>query len=437
MLLLLCFGPPSAHNFIMDDLSIGSILSLSTISDDTLASDRNNRITACIVTAFPPDTNPRWLYPASVVDPNHLLNFCAKFEICPVTETLHVHYLLHFKHAHRPRFHVLRAHLHSKFEKGVDIKKTKRVSNHAIKCAANYVLKPDDTCSIPPYIWPSNQLTLSFDPVLFEQRPQPDQESKLSLREQQRAWIDSKPRHWNWDQIVHDCPESKALLCACSWGRAYHAGRHAEIPERLIKNVIVFYGAGGTGKTTMAKNYDIQQNEHLNERYYRRNPDDGAFWGGGRTAYKGQRIVHYEEFCGQEQLARLKEICDLQATGPNVNVKNGGTKLNHDTVIFTSNHHPAAWYKNVWNSDAKQFHPFWRRVTQVMFFPSHKPNGELNVPDDHNMPYYIDQTEEWISFNGCYESCRAHADIHWPMREEEKQGYVIGNTSYSGHFNVA
>ncbi len=211
------------------------------------------------------------------------------------------------------------------------------------------------------------------------------------------------------------------MLCACSWGKSYHAGRHCEIGERTITNVILFYGAGGTGKTTMAKQYDVTPGETLQERYYRRNATDGVFWGGGRTAYGGQRVIHYEEFCGQEQLARLKEVCDLKATGPNVNVKNGGATLNHDTVIFTSNHHPAAWYKNVWTKDPKQFHPFWRRITQVMFFPAHRADGTLNIPDDDHEPYFVDQTQQWLAFNGDFNECTSHAAEHWPLREEDEE----------------
>mgnify|MGYP000308092694 CR=1 FL=1 len=220
----------------------------------------------------------------------------------------------------------------------------------------------------------------------------------------------------------------------CSFGKKYHEGRQAEIPRRKIQNVVIMYGAGGTGKTTMAQNWDSNDNEDYQERYYRRNPDDKSFWGGGRTAYKGQRIVHLEEFCGQEQLSRIKEYCDVGKCGPSVNIKGSGADLNHETVLFTSNHHPAAWYRGVWNREAKQFHPFWRRVTSVLFFPAHRADGTLNIPDSENPAYYIDQTSDWLEFEGDYDKCVEHAMSHWPLPELESN--VIGDTAFSTQFNV-
>lgn len=207
-------------------------------------------------------------------------------------------------------------------------------------------------------------------------------------------------------------------------GQKYHEGRHAETARRLIQNVIIMYGAGGTGKTTLAHSWDIQDGEANMERYYRRNPDDGHFWGGGRTAYKGQRIIHLEEFCGQEQLSRVKELCDLGKEGPPVNIKQGGTLLNHDTIIFTSNHHPAAWFRRAWEQDPKQFHPFWRRITQVWFFPAHREDGTANIPSHESPPFYIDQTDVWKQLNGDYAACQDMADEFWPLKDVDTGGSV-------------
>ena len=163
-----------------------------------------------------------------------------------------------------------------------------------------------------------------------------------------------------------------------------------------IPGVVIMYGAGGTGKTTMCISYDAASDlEPQNERYYRRNHEDGSFWGGGRTAYNGQRVIHFEEFSGQEPFSRVKEVCDIGKEGPAVNIKGSGTELNHTTVLFSSNIHPAGWYHNLWKLDPKQFHPFWRRVTKVLFFPAKRPDGALNIPDEDNEPYFIDQTDDW------------------------------------------
>lgn len=156
---------------------------------------------------------------------------------------------------------------------------------------------------------------MKFNQALWDDR-KAKPTKKEDVIENQRKHIESKPKHWTWDQILHEDDFSKTLLCTCSWGKKYHEGRHAEIARRTINNVIIMYGAGGTGKTTLAHSWDVRDDEDKQERYYRRNPDDGHFWGGGRSAYKGQRIIHLEEFCGQEQLSRLKELCDIGKEGP-------------------------------------------------------------------------------------------------------------------------
>jgi hypothetical protein len=244
----------------------------------------------------------------------------------------------------------------------------------------------------------------------------------VSKDELQRKYIETKPKSWTWNQIVHENEESKALLYSCSAGKKYHEGRHAETPRREIKNVVLMYGAGGTGKTTFAHKWDVQEDEDHSERYYRRNHEDGHFWGGGNTAYRGQRVIHMEEFCGQELFGRVKEICDVGKVGPSVAIKGSGVELNHDTVVITSNDHPAAWYRKKWAKDKKQFHPFWRRVTQVWFFPATRPDGTRNVPDSANgiLPYYVDQSEEWRAMQGDYDACLTHAQEFWPLADTDE-----------------
>lgn len=391
--------------------------SLSSI-DISLSSSQNNgrnKISACIATVFPIDDNVNWLHPETYFeDVNILSNFCAQFETCPTTSTLHIHMYIEFRRKHRLRFSQLCSILKQATGKPGDIQVTKRLSVSSRKSAVNYVLKNQDKTA--SFIWPNNTNDCSFDTSHFLKRSQP-KPSKQDIDEERRLHIESKPRFWTWEQILHENEYSKQLLCTCSWGKTYHASRHAELPRRRIENVIILYGAGGTGKTTIALNFDTKEGEPEEERYYRRNADDGVFWGAGRTSYKGQRILHFEEFCGQESFSKLKEICDLQKFGPNVNIKNGGATLNHDTVIFTSNHHPSSWFKNVWSNDPKQFHPFWRRITQVWFFPPHRPDGSQNIPDSDNPPFYVDQTQDWVSFAGDYSSATDHATAIWPSLE--------------------
>lgn len=406
----------------------------ATLEDDGLVTlgskDRNTRIRACIMTFFPTDDNEKWLLPEtwlSDTDRGTLMVWCGQFELCPETDRLHGHIYVEFNHKSPKRFEWLRKLIARITGKPGNIAKTKRLTKMTRGNAVNYVLKPDGWIggAKARFIWPHNKLKVEFNPETYANRASKKRkvkDSREDVDEKRRLYIETKPRWWLWEQVLHENDESKALLCTCSWGKTYHAGRYAEIKRRDIDNVVLLYGAGGTGKTTFAHSWDIREDEDAQERYYRRNPDDGAFWGGGRTAYKGQRVVHLEEYCGQEKLARFKELCDIGKPGPNVNVKNGGVALNHDSVIITSNHHPAAWYRHHMTADPKQFNPFWRRVTQVWFFPSHRPDGTLNVPDDTHAPYYVDQTDEWKSMEGCWDTCLAHADQHWPLRDADASG---------------
>jgi len=433
------------HNFIMsisssavdallddvaiDDVSILSDPSLPESLDCVSVSNNRNLIGAAIITAFPSNPEADLLKPHRYfLDTTGLEIWCGQFEKGGHTDCLHLHIYMQWSNKHRKRFSAIVSAFKNATGKQPNIQICRRATKKSRACAVNYVLKPMTRLGDEwQYIWPYNSSTVRFDPKLWGQKPDKKPE-KQDLTETQRKWIESKPKWWTWDQLVHENNESKALLCTCSWGKTYHSGRHAECGRRDISDVIIYYGAGGTGKTTLALSFDEQDGEVVQERYYRRNTDDGQFWGGGRTAYKNQRIIHFEEFCGQEPFARIKEVCDIGKAGPSVNIKNGGTELNHNTVIFTSNHHPAGWYHRMWGEDPKQFHPFWRRITKVLFFPAHRPDGSSNIPDDSTPPFFIDQTEEWKSFKGDYDASVCHADKHWPLKTD-------GNGSVSAWFN--
>lgn len=381
---------------------------------DTKASN-NTKLSRCIVTIFTPDKDECWLKPLTYLpnDLHRIQVWAGQFEICPTTNALHAHIYIEFVTRLRPRFKMIREAF-VKYVNRVNICRAKKPSKKQRQGAVNYCLDPNKRAPETEAYIHETDIVVGFDPTFVTTTDK----DKAKEDEQRRKYIESKPRFWTWDQIVHESEQSKKLLYACSWGDKYHKGRHASDKRRTIENIVILYGAGGTGKSTMAHDYDRKDNEFDDERYYRRNPDDGAFWGGGRTSYKGQRIVHYEEFTGQEAFSRLKEVCDIGKTGPSVNVKNGGTFLNHETVIFTSNVHPAGWFHNLWKQDPKQFHPFWRRVTKILFFPSHRSDGSLSIPDNEHAPFFHDQTNEWKLLQGDYNEALKHADTHWPLKDE-------------------
>lgn len=407
--------PPIAHPDDDEDILTGD--SYHTLSG-------SNRLSRFIITFFPKQASPAYLAPETYFkDAEQLFNsWGGQFEICPSTGRLHAHIYVEAKRNTNVRFNRI-MNVFRGFFAVVNIKNARRASIKQRKSAINYCFDPRKRApGTTEYCWAPSVIRMAYDPSAAKKTKDDEDES-----EKQRLWIESKPRCFTWDQIVHECEDSKKLLFNCSWGPKYHAGRHAEIPRKDITHVVLMYGAGGTGKTTLAKAWDVQENELTEERYYRRNPDDGHFWGGGHTAYNGQRILHFEEFTGSEPLSRLKEVCDIGKQGPSVNIKRGGAVLNHDTVLFTSNVHPADWYGNLWGQDPKQFHPFWRRVTCVMFFPEKRPDGSLNTPDEENPPYFIDQTEDWRAMGGDYEKCLESAARHWPTKTPEDPRAMLFN----------
>jgi hypothetical protein len=391
--------------------------------DNTFCEGGNNRISRAILTFFPPNSTENWLSPEHFFHhtTKRINVWVAQYENCPDTGRLHCHVYVEFKNSFRPSFNTIKK-IFENHNLQVSIRLSKRSSNKQRQCAVNYVSDPDkracDCLPFEAFFWPNNNPVVAFDPHCVSKK------RKSDSTEEQRLYIETKPIFWSWDQLVHENNHSKQLLATCSWGKSYHAGRYAEIPRRVIADVIIMYGAGGTGKTTLSLSHNEDKDPQKDTRYYRRNPDDGHFWGGGRTAYKGQSVVHFEEFIGQELFSRLKEICDIGKQGPSVNIKNGGTDLNHDTVIFTSNVHPAGWYRKLWTDDPKQFHPFWRRITKVLFFPPFRSDGSLNIPDASTSPYFIDQTDDWIAFQGDYDSAITHASVHWPLKEVEETDVV-------------
>lgn len=397
--------------------------------------DKRSLVKAAIVTIFPSTRDPKWLQPETYFpSPCDVIDYwCGQFEAAPDTGKLHAHLYVEFNTKNRMRFLSMTKVFGEAVGIHPNVRRCRTLSKRNRQRCVNYCLKPESrlTCT-PPFIWDKCKSVIAFDDSVWDERSTTSKNTNKSKQEKTQEiidYIESKPMSWTWDQIVHESIESKYLLASCSWGPKYHAGRHADTARRVIQEVVILYGAGGTGKTTIAKNWKAAAFPDLQSRYYRRNPDDGHFWGGGRTAYRAQPVIHFEEFAGNEPFGRIKEVCDIGSHGPYVNVKGAGTELNHETVIFTSNTHPAGWYRKLWHDDAKQFHPFWRRVTTVWFFPAHRPDGSLNVPDEEHPPHFEDHTDFWKSTKGDYTELLAQSEAIWPLCdlqffEPERQDYL-------------
>lgn len=380
--------------------------------------NERKRVGRALLTYFPPEGEEAgdWLNPSYFFQESHMPdNWVAQYELCPTTGQMHCHAYASWTASNRMRFNTLREAIVKSGYKDVrvHIRLPRSTSKRATQCAINY-------CTDPSKRMPGTE-SVTFGPAkwAFDEKTSRTKRKRDDEKEEQRLHIESKPHWLSWDEIVHENEYSKQLLCSCSWGAKYHAGRASSEKRRTIREVVILYGAGGTGKSTAAKDLAVRPRVPEEVTYWKRNPDDGMFFGGGKTAYRGQNVIHFEEFNGSEPFSRLKDYCDIGKNGPPVNVKNGGCYLNHETVVFTSNDHPASWYRKLWEDDSKQFMPFWRRITKVVFYPERRPDGSKNQPNAEAgiLPFFIDQTDEWKSFDGDYEKCKAHAAIHWPIRE--------------------
>ena len=386
---------------------------------------RNNKhLTCAMLTIFPESSDRKYLDPSFLLPgwEGSIRNWCGQFELCPTTARLHAHIYVEFNRSTRPRFLALQKALEKVVKN--NIKAPNRVSQQSISCGVNYVLKPDGRLAgTETFIWSQNKSEWAFDQPLWEKKGKSKKKEHSDRTEEQRALIETFAWYVPWADVLHHSLETKTKLCNCSWGKKYHEARaQKENPRKKIQNVCFWYGAGGTGKTTSARKLAEATTDKPPElAYYKRNPSED-FWGGGATAYKGQDIIHFDEFCGNEPFFKFKEYCDIGNEGPPIKIKNSGGLLNHDTVVVTSNYHPAAWYYHAISNDEKSnWVPFWRRVTDVRFYPEFRPDGSKNTPTDEHEPYYVDKTEEWKAFK-CWDDCKEHAESHWPLPESYAEG---------------
>lgn len=382
--------------------------------------DSPRRITKALLTIFHDQVDATLIHPETYFGPNwmeRLRTWVAKWERCPTSGQLHAHIYLDMHSQQRIQVNKL-MDIVNPISPRNNIKLPKYANTDCRDFMINYVLKPDTTEEgIPPFTWSSNKNELLvFDEDLWNKRKSKVKgtSAKDERDKQIIEFIESFPVWMSYDEIMHMNQDSKILLASCSWARKYHHSRLASEPRRIITEVVILYGVGGSGKTTMAKNWNASSPEEPEEyRYYRRNYDDGNFWGGGSTSYRGQRVIHFDEFNGQEKFSDFKEICDIGSHGKPINVKNSGAFLNHETVVLSSNVHPAYWYHNVWLKDKHMWSPFNRRITNVLFFPELRPDGSRNEACEDKPYHFIDQTEEFRKFD-TWEMAIEHSELHWP-----------------------
>lgn len=101
----------------------------------------------------------------------------------------------------------------------------------------------------------------------------------------------------------------------------------------IIKKILVFYGETGTGKTTSAY-------ARANDDYFEITGDQlqKGWWDG----YQQEKSVIIDEYDSQVPITRLIKLLDPKVS--RLNVKGSHTYGAYDTIIITSNLHPADWH---------------------------------------------------------------------------------------------
>ena len=145
--------------------------------------------------------------------------------------------------------------------------------------------------------------------------------------------------------------------------QAYHTLYQPRRNPSLPKEVFVFYGPTGTGKTRTA---------------YEENP--GAYmWGPEQKTwfdnYSGQNTMILDEFRGQLALGFLLRLLDRYPM--QLEVKGGTVQLMANKIIICSPVHPTCWYPNL-ESREGYIAQLLRRITTIKeFLPEPSDNVEF------------------------------------------------------------
>ncbi len=118
-------------------------------------------------------------------------------------------------------------------------------------------------------------------------------------------------------------------------------------PEWRKVKVVAFVGPAGTGKSKLVRDRDpMVFNVNMN------NKTEFLFNG-----YKNEKSILFDDFYNQVDYEYMLQILDgyrLQ-----LNIKNGDTMAQWDTVYFTSNRTPSLWWGDGLRSMARRITELW------------------------------------------------------------------------------
>lgn len=161
------------------------------------------------------------------------------------------------------------------------------------------------------------------------------------------------------DTLKEQIGKSRPLQCVAEEHPVtfvkFHRGLEALMnqlvpPRTQPPEVVVFYGATGTGKSRAARAFLGEQRPAMWV------PSKGHWFDG----YCGQEVFLFEEFRGQLPMPMMLSLLDRYTA--EVQVKGGMRDFVAKKIAITSPKHPELWYPSKHDDDIKQL---MRRITRV------------------------------------------------------------------------
>lgn len=334
--------------------------------------------------------------------------WASQTEICATTQRTHVHFFVQFK-TRQWTFASLRKRLVEKLgnDAGINIKAPppsasgrggREISKH-IRAMHRYCIKeqtrhPDSIPRVeglPP-------------PVVTEQAPvaEPPQKKNKSINDRAIEYMVSHAPTTAFHNLLHkDLKSQKLLGPRIAWAQRfwqhYQENMFAAREPRTINEVIILTGGAGSGKTTWAKRHQAPDDESVvdfNHRVWVQTQNMGRWWGDAKgISYENQSVIIIDEMHSGHPIGftDFKSLANIGHSGEFVQVKNGSCKLNHSTLIITSNCFPWKWWKTMLMQNTHNWDAFTRRVTKWMHFPILRPDGTRNSASLHGDFFFYEK----------------------------------------------
>ncbi len=403
--------------------SLGTVKSYQNRSFRDPSKRLKGKFRAFQITGFPDEQQPGYLTPEVYNwHRDSIDNWGAQWETCPDTGTLHFHIFVKF--AHQRSYQAIVDTVEEVLGKHPNVKPVKGSS--ATDGAKQFYNSFDYCTKLSKRIEGTDAVT--FGKPLVKPVPRGAKKSNHKFSQKQ---IDSNElvlrlyQEKTWSQMV--C-EHTLLLQNNRGARAYYDALHDQlveaVPDRILEEVVIYWGAAGTGKSTLAKAPDdvktresIETPKEFKKRVWVQGTDMGTFWGdkAGEKLTGAHEVILIDEMGPGHALTlnRFKELCNLGHYGTQVNIKNGNARMNPKKWVFTSNKDPRTWFKKDFTeagAGQANWNAFKRRVCtnvldehgrqvvddngeakvkwNVFEFPLYKPDGTPNAPTNHEDMYY-------------------------------------------------